>query len=68
MNKTKPECRWCAASIERIQCGCGCLKWGHKTDRGFWQDCRSNVPPFVDVSTISEYGLTQKLSNQVRVF
>jgi len=24
--------------------------------------------PFVDVSTITEYGLTQKLSNSIRVF
>ena len=29
---------------------------------------RRAEPPFVDVSTVTEYGLNQKLSNAVRVF
>ena len=37
-----------------------------------WSWDRNPTPrewaPFVDVSTVSEYGLTQKLSNAIRVF
>ena len=39
-------------------------KWQDEDDDGD----RDESPHFVDVSTISEYGLDQKLSNSIRCF
>ena len=42
---------------------------GHLTEEiGKVERALAAVPPFVDVGTISEYGLTQKLSQAIRCF
>lgn len=66
-------CKFCASGMERVGCGCAanggrCAQWGHTTSRGVWVECRAPKVTPSDVSVIKEYGLTQKLSNQVRVF
>lgn len=49
------------------------LKWAHLADwmKRSWEDKptpRDWTAPYTDTSTVTEYGLTQKLSNAVRVF
>ena len=66
-------CKFCEAGMERIPCGCNangghCDKRGHTTSRGVWVECRAQKVTPSDVSTIKEYGLEQKLSNQIRVY
>jgi hypothetical protein len=49
-------------------------RFADRLDNEYGAICASVRPvfaaavPFVDVSTVTEYGLTQKLSNAVRVF
>ncbi len=47
------ECWWAAHRGRHPECKC---QWCHA------------LVPFVDISVIKEYGLTQKLSNSVRVY
>ncbi len=51
-----PEC-WCSACVDRVFNEISQPKTNH-----------SPSVPFVDVSTIYEYGLEQKLSNAIRCF
>ncbi len=49
-----------------------CDVCGHEFCRDYWTACprchTAPAAPFVDVSTITEYGLTQRLTAAVRVF
>ena len=58
VHATGAECWWAAHRGRHPECKC---QWCHAL-------VRPMSPTTVDVSTISEYGLTQKLSNSIRVY
>lgn len=68
------ECKWCAEGLERFRCNCGDPAhdaYGHTIRNGkVYVECRAPKmsPSTVDISTINEYGLSQKLSNSVRCY